>query len=66
MPPSSSRRALLSGGAGDTFALISGTIDKPGGTTAIQFTIDPAHFTLPRHTLALGIDVSPGPRLGPE
>jgi hypothetical protein len=57
-------RALLTGGAGDTFAIIPGTIDKPGGTAAIQFTIDPAHFTLPRHTFTLGIDVVPGPNSG--
>ena len=50
-------RSLLTGGAGNTFAILPVTIDKPGGTVQVPFTIDPANFTLPKHKLALGIDV---------
>lgn len=52
-------RELLAGGGGDTFATITGEVMRAGQTTAIKFTIDDSHFTLPRHALALGIDVSP-------
>ena len=51
-------RALLTGGAGDTFAIVSGTIPQPGGTVTIPFTIDPAHFSVPRGRLTLGVDVA--------
>src|SRR5262249_18209382 len=54
-------RALLTGGAGNTFAIIPGTIDKPGDTVTVSFTIDPSHFTLPRKSLALGVDVAADP-----
>lgn len=54
-------RELLTGGAGNTFAIIPGSIDKPGGTAAVKFTIDPAHFKLPRRAFTLGIDVAPEP-----
>jgi hypothetical protein len=57
-------RELLTAGVGDSFAFVTGRIDKPGGTTAVSFTIDPAHFSLPRHTLTLGIDVAPAPNSG--
>jgi hypothetical protein len=52
-------RELLTAGAGDTFAIAHGTIDQPGGTATVQLTIDAAHFTLPRHSFALGVDVAP-------
>src|SRR5438874_1726224 len=51
-------REPLTGGH-NSFAIVSGVIDRPGGTSATQFTIDPAHYTLPRHTLTLGVDVTP-------
>ena len=54
-------RALLTGGAGDTFAIVPGTIQQAGGTATVAFTLDPAHFTLPRHSLALGVDITPSP-----
>ncbi len=51
-------RELLTGGAGNSFALIPATIAKPGGTTAVTFTIDSAHFTAPtKGKLAIGIDI---------
>jgi hypothetical protein len=52
-------RSLMTGGAGNTFALIPGTIDTPGGTATVPITIDTTHFTLPKGRLALGIDVVP-------
>ena len=52
-------RELLTGGGGDTFATITGEIARAGQTAAIKFTIDNSHFTLPRHALSLGIDISP-------
>jgi hypothetical protein len=57
----------MTGGAGDSFALIPGTIAKPGGTTAVQFTINPSEFHLPRHAFTLGIDVAalPGSSVKP-
>jgi hypothetical protein len=56
-------RELLTGGH-DSFSIVSGLIDKPGGTAAIPITIDAAHFTLPRHTMTLGVDVTPDPGSG--
>jgi hypothetical protein len=51
-------RELMTSGS-NTFAIIPGTVTTPNGTTAIKFTIDPAHFTLPRQAITLGIDVVP-------
>jgi hypothetical protein len=51
-------RELMTGGT-NTFAIIPGTVTTTNGTTAIQFTINPANFTLPRHAITLGIDVVP-------
>lgn len=52
-------RSLMTGGAGNTFAIIPGTITQPGGTVSIPFTINPANFTLPKHAFTIGIDVVP-------
>ena len=41
----------MTGGAGNTFAIIPGTITKPGDDRDHPFTIDPAHFTLPKQAL---------------
>lgn len=49
-------RELMTGGH-NTFAILPGTVDRPGGTTAIEFTISPANFTLPRRSVAMGIDI---------
>src|SRR5262249_19706005 len=51
-------RALMTSGS-NTFAIFPGTVSQTNGTTAIQFTIDPAHFTLPRRAITVGIDVVP-------
>ncbi len=52
-------RSLLTGGAGNTFALESVTIPSAGGTVNVPFTIDPRNFTLPKGKFALGVDVAP-------
>lgn len=52
-------RSLLTGGAGNTFALESVTIPSAGGTVNVPFTIDSRNFTLPRGKFALGVDVAP-------
>jgi hypothetical protein len=51
-------RELLTGGH-NTFAIIPGNVAKTDGTAAIAFTVDSTHFTLPRKSFALGIDVVP-------
>ena len=50
-------RELLTGGAGNTFAIMNGSVTTSGETAAVSFTIDPSNFTLPKGKLALGIDV---------
>ncbi len=50
-------RELLTGGAGNTFAIIPGSVTTSGQSTSVSFTIDPSHFTLPHGKLALGVDI---------
>lgn len=52
-------RSLMTGGAGDTFALVPGTVANPGGTAQIPITLDPSLFHLPKGRMVLGIDVVP-------
>lgn len=52
-------RSLLSGGAGNTFALVPGTIADPNGTADVKFTITSDLFTRPHNKMTLGIDVAP-------
>jgi hypothetical protein len=52
-------RSLLTGGAGNMFAIIPGTISDTNGTATVSFTLDPAHFHLPRGSMALGVDIAP-------
>lgn len=54
-------RQLLTGGAGNTFAILPGTIDKPNDVVSVSFTLDQTHFTRPKGKVALGIDVVPDP-----
>ncbi len=54
-------RQLLTGGAGNTFAIIPSTIDTPNGTVSVSFTLDQTHFTRPKGKVAMGIDVVPDP-----
>src|SRR5262249_420171 len=54
-------RALLTSGAGNTFAILPGKIDKAGDTVDVSFTLDPTHFVRPQGKVAMGIDVVPDP-----
>jgi hypothetical protein len=51
-------RSLLTGGAGNTFALTPGMIAQAGGTAALRFTIDPGHYSKPSGRPVLGIDIT--------
>lgn len=50
-------RQLMTGGAGDTIALSTGTIAAVNGTTSAPFVIESGHFTAPKGHLVLGVDV---------
>jgi len=50
-------RQLLTGGAGNTIALVRGSVETDGATTPSAFTIQSTHFTAPRGRLTLGVDV---------
>src|SRR5689334_2237536 len=54
-------RELLTGGGGNTFAILPGTITDPGGTTSVSFTLTPGNFTRPTGNVAMGIDVVQDP-----
>ena len=51
-------RALLTGGAGSTFALVPGEISTAGGTQTVTVHVDPGHFTMPRKSMTLGVDIA--------
>ena len=52
-------RELLTGGAGSTFAITAGNIATAGGSQATTVHIDSTHFTMPRHSVTLGVDIAP-------
>jgi hypothetical protein len=52
-------RELLTGGAGSTFAITAGNITSAGGSQATTVHIDSSHFTMPRHSVTIGIDLAP-------
>jgi hypothetical protein len=52
-------RALMTSGAGNTFAIVRSTIDTPGARSVIPFTLDSTHFTLnQRGKILVGVDVA--------
>ena len=54
------QRELMTGGVGDTFAILPATIKTVGGHTSVAFTLDPKLFTDPGNKpFTLGIDVAP-------
>ncbi len=59
-PEALESRDLMTGGIGDTFAIISGTISKANQPVAIKVTFDPTHFTIPKGKFMLGIDIAAG------
>ncbi len=50
-------RELLTGGAGNTIALVRGNVESEGATTPSPFSIPASHFTSPRGKMTLGVDV---------
>ena len=50
-------RQVLSGGAGNTIALIRGTIPDTGAKDTTNFILSPSHFTAPKGRITLGVDV---------
>ncbi len=57
-------RSLLTGGAGNTFALVPAVIDEPGGTVDVAFTISQPPFRLPRGKMVVGVDAVAQPGSG--
>jgi hypothetical protein len=51
-------RQMLTGGVGNTFALVPATIEQPGGSVEIRFEVGPQHFTRPNGRVIVGIDVA--------
>src|SRR5262245_3393846 len=56
-PDALEARALLTGEAGNSFALIPGSIAFAGGAATPSFTISTPQFVIPRGQMVLGIDV---------
>jgi hypothetical protein len=67
-PEALEARELLTGGAGSTFAIVTGSITKANQPAAVTFTIDPSHFTIPKGKFTVGIDVAPasGATISPQ
>ena len=61
-------RQLLTGGAGNTFALTQGNVAAAGGSTVSAFVIESTHFTAPKGKITLGVDVvaTAGSTLNPQ
>ncbi len=54
------KREVLTGGAGNTIALVPKAIAAPGGTTTVDVKVDPTLFKFNKQgKLLLGIDVAP-------
>lgn len=52
-------RTLMTGGVGNTFAMLPGLVAEPGGAAEVRFSLGPEHFTRPNGRIILGIDVAP-------
>ncbi|MEO6808553.1 MAG: dockerin type I domain-containing protein [Isosphaeraceae bacterium] len=52
-------RSLMTGGAGNSIAILPGAIADAGNAVSVPFVVNPASFTLPKGRLTLGIDVAP-------
>ena len=55
-------RQLMTGGVGDTFAIVPATINKAGGQVSVSFVLDPKLISVPagKKSIVLGLDVAPG------
>lgn len=51
-------RQLLTGGQGNTFAIMPVVADAPGGSVKSAFTLAPSHFTVPKGKIVLGLDIA--------
>ncbi len=51
-------RQLLTGGAGNTFAIMQATVTAPNQKVVVPFTISSQLFTTPKNKIVLGIDVA--------
>ena len=51
-------RELLTAGAGDTFAIIPGSVTKSNQPAEVKFTINTSHFTMPNGKGQIGVDVA--------
>src|SRR3954451_14790506 len=54
-------RQLMTGGVGDTIAIVPATINKAGGQVSVSFTLDPKLISVPKgkKSIVLGLDVAP-------
>lgn len=54
-------RQLMTGGVGNTIAIVPTTINKAGGQVAVSFTLDPKLISVPKgkKSFVLGLDVAP-------
>lgn len=52
-------RSLMTGGAGNSIAILPGAIAETGSAVSIPFVVNPTNFTLPKGRVTLGIDVAP-------
>lgn len=61
-------RQLLTGGAGNTLAILQGEVTEAGKPATLTFVVNPANFTLPKGRGTLGIDVAApsGSKLAPQ
>ena len=54
-------RQLMTGGVGNTFAIVPATISKSGGQVSVSFVLDPNLISVPKgkKSIVLGLDVAP-------
>ncbi len=61
-------RQLLTGGAGNTLAILQGEVTAAGKPATLTFVVNPANFTLPKGKATIGVDVAAptGSKLTPQ
>lgn len=54
-------RQLMTGGVGNTFAIVPAAINRAGGQVSVSFALDPKLIQVPKgkKTITLGLDVAP-------
>ena len=53
-------RQLLTGGAGNTFAIMQATVVSPNQRTVVPFSLNPTLVGTPHNQLVLGVDIAKG------